>query len=29
VRERLEQARNLNEVEAAHREFSRRIGHEM
>jgi hypothetical protein len=26
TRERLEQARNLSEAEAAHREFSRRIG---
>jgi hypothetical protein len=29
TRERLEQARNLSEVEAAHREFSRRIGLEL
>jgi hypothetical protein len=29
VRERLDQARNLREAEAAHREFSRRIGLEL
>jgi hypothetical protein len=29
TRERLEQARDLSEVEAAHREFSRRIGYEL
>jgi hypothetical protein len=28
VRERLEQARDLSAVEAAHREFSRRLGRE-
>jgi hypothetical protein len=29
TRERLEQARDLSEAEAAHREFSRRIGREL
>jgi hypothetical protein len=29
TRERLEQIRDLSEVEAAHREFSRRIGYEL
>lgn len=29
TRERLEQARNMSEAEAAHREFSRRIGLEL
>ena len=29
VRERLEQARDLHEAEAAHREFSRRLGRDV
>ena len=29
TRERLEQSRDLSEAEAAHREFSRRIGYEL